>query len=273
MDTTNLPTERSEPLSDCCVSGSLLPGKPTGKVQNIGGLQTYVAAPPNGSKAKTVVLLTDVFGWTLNNARLLADEYAQAGLYVLIPDLFGGDCIDPQLLDNAENATNIFSKCAGFGLLMARGGPWIYNHREAVSKPILQKFMKAVKADPEIGKIGSVGFCWGGRYSFLLASENDYEDVDCSVANHPSQLVLPKEAQTVNKPLLMQVGDVDMMLSMAKIKIVQEALKGKPGCDVIVIPGAKHGFAVRPSQSDPNGKDQMAQATKGAISFFLKHLS
>lgn len=46
-------------MSSCCLSGALHGGTPTGRVDTIGGLQTYIAEPKNGSKAKTVVLISD----------------------------------------------------------------------------------------------------------------------------------------------------------------------------------------------------------------------
>ena len=58
-----------------------------------------------------------------------------------------------------------------------------------VTKPIIEKFIAAVRADSGVSKIGSVGFCWGGRYTILLSSSNDYPHLDAGVANHPSMLV------------------------------------------------------------------------------------
>jgi hypothetical protein len=46
-------------MSSCCLSGKVHGGTPTGKVETIGNLQTYVAAPKDGSKAKSIVFLSD----------------------------------------------------------------------------------------------------------------------------------------------------------------------------------------------------------------------
>ena len=46
-------------LSACCLSGAIHTGKPSGRVETIGGLQTYVSEPEGGSKAKTIVFLVD----------------------------------------------------------------------------------------------------------------------------------------------------------------------------------------------------------------------
>lgn len=46
-------------MSSCCLSGAVHEGKPTGRVDQIGGLQTYIAEPKTGSKEKTVVIISD----------------------------------------------------------------------------------------------------------------------------------------------------------------------------------------------------------------------
>lgn len=46
-------------MSDCCLSGTVHQGTPTGRVETIGGLNTYVAEPKDGSKAKTVIFISD----------------------------------------------------------------------------------------------------------------------------------------------------------------------------------------------------------------------
>jgi hypothetical protein len=46
-------------ISPCCLSGKIQNETPSGSVEEIGGLQCYVAAPESGSKAKTVVFLCD----------------------------------------------------------------------------------------------------------------------------------------------------------------------------------------------------------------------
>lgn len=46
-------------MSDCCLSGKVHEGTPTGKIETINSLKTYVAAPKGGSKAKSIVFLVD----------------------------------------------------------------------------------------------------------------------------------------------------------------------------------------------------------------------
>lgn len=55
----------SQGISDCCVTGHLHEGGPTGAVTEIVGLKTYIAEPEGGSKDKSVIFITDIFGYQL----------------------------------------------------------------------------------------------------------------------------------------------------------------------------------------------------------------
>lgn len=55
-------------------------------------METYVARPPNGMKAKgIIVILPDAFGLPFVNNKLLADHYAEKGQYLAyLPDFMDG---------------------------------------------------------------------------------------------------------------------------------------------------------------------------------------
>jgi hypothetical protein len=55
----------SQGISECCVSGYLHDGKPQGAVGEVCGLKTYIAEPEGGSKDKTILFITDIFGYNL----------------------------------------------------------------------------------------------------------------------------------------------------------------------------------------------------------------
>lgn len=66
-------------LKQCCATGSLHTGTPTGRFETIHGLKTYVADAPSGSPKGIVVIIPDAFGIELPNNQILADEYAKNG--------------------------------------------------------------------------------------------------------------------------------------------------------------------------------------------------
>lgn len=84
--------------SSCCISGYLHTGTPKGTEETVHGLPTYVSPGKQADKCKTVVFLADIFGFQLPNVRLLADEWADQGYYVLVPDIYQGDPIDNSML-------------------------------------------------------------------------------------------------------------------------------------------------------------------------------
>jgi hypothetical protein len=74
------------------LQGHVHQGKPGGKVTTIHGLQTYVAAPPDGVTPKgVIVIISDAFGWDFINNRILSDNYAgNGGFIVYLPDFMNG---------------------------------------------------------------------------------------------------------------------------------------------------------------------------------------
>ena len=75
----------------CCASGSLHTGTPTGREDKLHGLDVYVAEPPSGNPKGIVVVIPDIFGWTLPNNRILADNFAKKGDFlVYLPDFMNG---------------------------------------------------------------------------------------------------------------------------------------------------------------------------------------
>lgn len=72
------------PLKQCCATGSLHTGTPTGRFEQVNGLRTYVADAPSGSPKGIVVIIPDAFGIELPNNQILADEYAKNGNFTVV---------------------------------------------------------------------------------------------------------------------------------------------------------------------------------------------
>ena len=141
-------------------------------------------------------------------------------------------------------------------------GPWLIKHREAVSLPLIQKFVSHLRSDPSHKKIGAVGFCWGGRYAILLAHDGADPYVDAAVALHPSFLSIPDEIQKIGKPVSIEVGDSDDIMKMPDIEKTREIFKNKPQCEIEVYEDQVHGFSVRGDLSvekDRKAKERAAE--------------
>lgn len=75
-----------------CVSGALHSGTPVGSTETLHGLRTYITRPPASVEPKgVIVIIPDAFGWELVNSRILADNYAQKGQFIVyLPDFMDG---------------------------------------------------------------------------------------------------------------------------------------------------------------------------------------
>ena len=72
-------------MSDCCNIGFKWQGKPTGEEVTLGQNKAYVSG---SNRHAAVLIVHDVFGWTLSNTRLLADHFAkEANVTAYLPDL------------------------------------------------------------------------------------------------------------------------------------------------------------------------------------------
>jgi len=72
-------------MSSCCKEGFKWNGQPEGKIDKVAGLDTYIAG---NTKERAILIIADVFGWTLPNARLIADHFAkECDATVYLPDL------------------------------------------------------------------------------------------------------------------------------------------------------------------------------------------
>lgn len=267
--------EAQQQLSACCISGHLHEGNPKGSTTKLGDLDCYVSAPKDGSKKKSLVFITDIFGWDVPNVRLLADEYAENGYYVYVPDFFQGDYVPVSLGKyiaplKSDPEPSLLEKTTGTAQVAASLGPWLAKHRESVSRPLIEQAVRDVKKEAE--KVGAVGFCWGGRYSILLAGKSSPVQVDASIANHPSFLSLPGEAEDVVKPVSVAVGEGDVMMGTDQSKQLKEILEKKGGKVEIYDEEACHGFSVRGDLNNEKEKKLKEKSLEQAIDWLGKHL-
>ena len=119
-------------------------------------------------------------------------------------------------------------------------GPWSIAHRDAVTRPIVDSFVNAVKADGAAKKIVLVGTCFGGRHALLSGGAGSV--VDAVVSFHPAGVTPSTELTALTVPTSIIVGDEDDLMPVAQIDeakaIFKEASEknGSKGLEVNVLP-------------------------------------
>jgi dienelactone hydrolase len=262
-----------QPCPDC-TTGSLHEGTTTGQEVKLFNLDCYVS----GSQTdKIIVVLTDIFGWKMNSIRLIADTLAKGTNHqVIIPDFFKGDSL-PTMIDEAlqpTEGTSIFTRAKNMFSAVGQAAPWFIKHREAVSRPIVEGFLKQLRAQHPNGKVAGIGYCWGGRYALLGTheqAEGQAPLIDCAVLCHPS-LTSDAEFAAAKRPISLQIGDKDQAMSMSKVEAARKIIAERSMSQTIIYPGQKHGFASRGSQKDPETVKAYNKCNQDAIAFFKANL-
>jgi carboxymethylenebutenolidase len=116
----------------------------------------------------------------------------------------------------------------------------------------------------EAGKIGLVGFCWGGSLAWLAACRRSYA---CAVAYYGG--MMPDFANERPRcPVIAHIGDRDHTLPPARIDRFRAA---QPSVPVHIYPGAQHGFdnENRVSRHDPAA---CRLARERTLEFLARHV-
>lgn len=209
-------------------------------------LGAYVAKP-SGTPKGAIVDIQEIFGVN-QHMRADTDRYAAAGYLA----------ISPQLYDRVEPNVEL-----GYTGDEPKKGMEIRSKTEM--DKVLMDIQAAIDHVKGAGKVGVVGYCWGGTLTF--ASAVDLPDVAAAVAYYGGGV--PDMADQKPKcPTMMHFGDQDHGIPMDKVKIVQEKRGGD--CEIHVYEGAGHGFNCdeRASWNEAAAKT----AAQRSLDFFGKHL-
>ncbi|XP_028761230.1 endo-1,3;1,4-beta-D-glucanase isoform X3 [Neltuma alba] len=126
---------------ECCSNPPTLnPSAGAGRVEKVGGIDTYVTGSADSKLA--VLLISDVYGYEAPNLRKLADKVAAAGYYVVVPDFLHGDPFAPEKADRPVSV-------------------WIKDHPQDKGIEVAKPVIEALKGKG-VSTIGAAGFCWGG---------------------------------------------------------------------------------------------------------------
>jgi len=222
-------------------------------------IKAFWAEPVVRPKA-AIIIIHEI--WGLNaHIRDAARRFARQGYVALAPDLYSREGA-PKLDVNDRPA------------LMA----FIAGISDARMVGDLQAGIAYLQGE-KIERVGSMGFCMGGLYSYLLATKS--ENLDAAVAFYGRLVYAEKTANKPDSPvdlapdlkcpLLFHFGETDASIPSSDVQKLRQGLEGStPSWKVNVYPGAGHAFFndTRPSFN------ALAAADAGTetLRFFKKHL-
>ncbi len=180
-------------------------------------LGAYVAKPQGEAKG-AIVVLQEIFGVN-QHIREVTDGYASAGYFAIAPKIF--DRIDKDIeLGYAEEDL-------GKGVQLA--------FQELDHATALADIQSAISYASSEGKVGVVGFCFGGLLTWLSACTLD--GVSAASAYYGGGIAGQKD-KTPNCPVMMHFGEHDAHIPLTDVEAVRAA---QSDVDVFVY-DADHGF-------------------------------
>ncbi|HLI13050.1 MAG TPA: dienelactone hydrolase family protein [Alphaproteobacteria bacterium] len=202
-------------------------------------------ADPAGKPKGGVVVVQEIFGVN-KHIRELCDGFAKDGYAALAPALF----------DRVERNVDL-----GYGQAdMERG-------RALRSKikweNVLADMQAAIDALADAGKVGVVGYCWGGSVAWRAATQ--LRGISCAVGYYGGQIA-PFKEETPKVPVLLHFGETDASIPLSDVEAIKKA---QPKVPVHLYP-AGHGFSCdhRPSYHAESAK----LARTRTLEFFAKNI-
>src|SRR5689334_13201515 len=157
-----------------------------GTSTDLGGIAGYLARPTGSGPWPGLIVIQE--WWGLDpQTRSIADRFAAAGYLAFAPDLYHGELAK---LGDGQAAMALVQKY----------GPG--------AQAELDKIYDALKTQPDCsGKVGSVGFCFGGRMSLSLGLDRPL-DALCTFYGGGMQELFDR-IDKLKSPVLGLYGDQD----------------------------------------------------------------
>lgn len=176
-------------------------------------------ADPVGTPKGAVVVIQEIFGVN-SHIRSVVDGYATNGYVAIAPALFDRVQKDVEL---GYTEADI-----GVGIDLARGKTDMAN--------ALADVRAAAAAVADTGKVGVVGYCWGGLLTALCAI--DGADVFSAAAAYYGGGTPTLADRTPVAPMIMHYGEHDHAIPLADVEKLKAAWPGV----TFFIYDAQHGF-------------------------------
>ena len=214
-------------------------------------LPAYVAQP-SGTPKGAVVVVQEIFGIN-RHIRSVADGYAAAGYLAVAPALFH------RVQPGVDLGYSNDDVQAGIALKAAA---------EAQGVPTLMLDVQAAVAyaAAQAGKVGIVGYCWGGMLSWRAACL--VQGLSAAVTYYGGGMTAAVEVARVPRvPVLSHFGERDHSIALDTVRAFSQA---HLEVDVRLYP-ADHGFNC--DQRGAYDAPAAALARERSLAFFAEHLA
>jgi carboxymethylenebutenolidase len=196
-------------------------------------------ADPSGKPRGALVVIQEIFGVN-HHMRNVADSFAKQG-YV---------AVSPALFDRVEKGIEL-----GYDQKSIEAG------REIRGKvPLdgtLADLQAAIDYAKQFGKVGVVGYCWGGGLAFLAATRLPGT---AAAVGYYGGMVAAHAEEKPKVPVMLHFGDQDQSIPMSDVEKVKKARPDVP----VHVYHAGHGFSCDERAS------YNAEASKTALERTLK---
>ncbi|MDB5752188.1 MAG: hypothetical protein JWP65_2609 [Ramlibacter sp.] len=209
----------------------------------------YVAQPAGAAKGG-VVVIQEIFGVN-SHIQSVADFYAAHGYLAVAPAIF------QRVKPGVDLGYSQDDMGAGMALKTAV---------EALPSPgVMQDIQAAIQHASQAGKVGIVGFCYGGLLTWRSACELD--GLSAAAPYYGGGMTTPDEiARKPKVPVQAHFGDQDHWIPLDSVEAFKKA---HPQVEVHIY-HANHGFNCdqRGSYDAPSAK----LAQQRTLEFFARHL-
>jgi carboxymethylenebutenolidase len=202
-------------------------------------------ADPTGTPKGGLVVIQEIFGVN-HHIRAVCDSFAEQGYVAVAPAMF----------DRGKPGVELGYDKPG----MEEGVKIRAGLDQDHSLLDVQAAIDAAKAG---GKVGVVGYCWGGSLAFLAATR--LSGLACAVGYYGGTIA--KHADEKPKvPVMLHFGEKDHGISMSDVEAVKKA---RPEIEVFTY-NADHGFSCDERPSFDLASHELA--LERTLGFFKKHL-
>ena len=208
----------------------------------------YVARPVGKPKG-AVVVLQEIFGVNAH-IRAVADGYCAQGYLAVAPATFH------RVKRGVELGYDKPDMEAGIALKAAV---------EALPVPgAMADIQAAIDYAAQAGKVGLVGYCWGGTLAYLSATR--LQGLKCAVGYYVAHIVT-HATERARVPVILHFAERDEYIPLVDIARIQQE---HPAMPIHSYPGTEHGFNC--DEREFFEPKSAALARQRTLSFIAEHL-